>query len=131
MTIDLAARRGRLAALALARKPATQADWLALADEDEWLAMLETGGIAPHEWAELDDGRRARVVELGRDGEAAVGRDASVREPRDQERGLRRRAPARRSRPRPGLYQERGVGSRMDEDDDKRDRAEHKRRSVP
>ena len=38
--------------------------WLALADEDEWLAMLETGGIAPHEWAELDDNQRARVVEL-------------------------------------------------------------------
>jgi len=26
--------------------------------------MLETGGIAPHEWAELDDAQRARVVEL-------------------------------------------------------------------
>ena len=26
--------------------------------------MLETGGIAPHEWAELDDRQRARVVEL-------------------------------------------------------------------
>ena len=64
MSADHAAQRERLAALARARKPATQADWLALADEDEWLAMLETGGIAPHEWAELDDGRRARVVEL-------------------------------------------------------------------
>ena len=64
MTRDPAARRGRLAALVRARKPATQADWLALADEDEWLAMLETGGIAPHEWAELDDAQRARVVEL-------------------------------------------------------------------
>jgi hypothetical protein len=50
--------------LVRARKPATQADWLELADEDEWLAMLETGGIAPHEWAELDDNQRARVVEL-------------------------------------------------------------------
>ena len=64
MTPDLATRRERLAALVRARKPATQADWLALADEDEWLAMLETGGIAPHEWAELDDAQRARVVEL-------------------------------------------------------------------
>ena len=64
MTPDPATRRDRLAALVTARKPATQADWLALADEDEWLAMLETGGIAPHEWAELDDGQRARVVEL-------------------------------------------------------------------
>jgi hypothetical protein len=64
VTEDSSARRERLAALVRARKPATQADWLALADEDEWLAMLETGGIAPHEWAELDDGRRARVVEL-------------------------------------------------------------------
>ena len=64
MTPDLAARRDRLAALVRARRPATQADWLALADEDEWLAMLETGGIAPHEWAELDDKQRARVVEL-------------------------------------------------------------------
>ena len=64
MTPDPATRRDRLAALVRARKPATQADWLALADEDEWLAMLETGGIAPHEWAELDDGQRARVVEL-------------------------------------------------------------------
>jgi len=64
VTPDLATRRDRLAALVRARRPATQADWLALADEDEWLAMLETGGIAPHEWAELDDGQRARVVEL-------------------------------------------------------------------
>ena len=24
----------------------------------------ETGGLAPHEWAELDDNQRARVVEL-------------------------------------------------------------------
>jgi len=64
VTLDLAARRERLAALVRARKPATQADWLALADEDEWLAMLETGGIAPHEWAELEDEQRARVVEL-------------------------------------------------------------------
>ena len=64
MTPDPATRRDRLAALVQARKPATQADWLALADEDEWLAMLESGGIAPHEWAELDDGQRARVVEL-------------------------------------------------------------------
>ena len=64
MSADHAARRERLAALAGARKPATQADWLALADEEEWLAMLETGGIAPHEWAELDDAQRARVVEL-------------------------------------------------------------------
>jgi hypothetical protein len=64
VSADHAARRERLAALAGARKPATQADWLALADEDEWLAMLETGGIAPHEWAELDDAQRARVVEL-------------------------------------------------------------------
>ena len=64
MTPDLATRRDRLAALVRARRPDTQADWLALADEDEWLAMLETGGIAPHEWAELDDGQRARVVEL-------------------------------------------------------------------
>jgi hypothetical protein len=64
VTPDPATRRDRLAALVQARKPATQADWLALADEDEWLAMLESGGIAPHEWAELDDGRRARVVEL-------------------------------------------------------------------
>ena len=53
MSADPAARRERLAALVRARKPATQADWLALADEDEWLAMLETGGIAPHEWAEV------------------------------------------------------------------------------
>ena len=64
MTPDLTARRERLAALVRARKPATQADWLGLADEDEWLAVLETGGIAPHEWAELDDNQRARVVEL-------------------------------------------------------------------
>ena len=64
MTPNLATRRDRLAALVRARKPATQADWLALADEDEWLAMLETGGIAAHEWAELDDAQRARVVEL-------------------------------------------------------------------
>ena len=64
MSADPAARRERLAALARARKPATQADWLALADEDEWLAMLDTGGIAAHEWAELDDAQRARVVEL-------------------------------------------------------------------
>ena len=64
MTPDLATRRERLAALVRAREPATQADWLELADEDEWLAMLESGGIAPHEWAELDDARRARVVEL-------------------------------------------------------------------
>ena len=64
MSADQAARHERLAALVRARKPATQADWLALADEDEWLAMLETGGIAPHEWAELDDGQRARVIEL-------------------------------------------------------------------
>ena len=64
MTTDSAARRERLAALVRARKPATQADWLALADEDEWLAMLETGGLAPHEWAELEDEQRARVVEL-------------------------------------------------------------------
>ena len=64
MTPDLATRRDRLAALVRARKPATQADWLELADEDEWLAMLESGGIAPHEWAELDEGQRARVVEL-------------------------------------------------------------------
>ena len=64
MSADPAARREGLAALARARKPATQADWLALADEEEWLAMLETGGIAPHEWAELDDAQRARVVEL-------------------------------------------------------------------
>jgi hypothetical protein len=64
MTPDLATRRDRLTALVRARKPATQADWLALADEDEWLAMLEAGGIAPHEWAELDDNQRARVVEL-------------------------------------------------------------------
>ena len=64
MTADSIARRERLAALVRARKPATQADWLALADEDEWLALLETGGIAPHEWAELDDNHRARVVEL-------------------------------------------------------------------
>ena len=64
MTADSTARRERLAALVRARKPATQADWLALADEDEWLAMLETGGIAPHEWAELDDAQRALVVEL-------------------------------------------------------------------
>ena len=64
MTADSIARRERLAALVRARKPAKQADWLALADEDEWLAMLETGGIAPHEWAELDDNQRARVVEL-------------------------------------------------------------------
>jgi len=60
----LAARRDKLAALVRARKPATLADWLALAEEDECLAVLETGGIAPHEWAELDDGQRARVVEL-------------------------------------------------------------------
>src|SRR4051794_28989154 len=26
--------------------------------------MLETGGLAPHEWAELEDEQRARVVEL-------------------------------------------------------------------
>jgi hypothetical protein len=64
VTADSIARRERLAALVRARKPATQADWLALADEDEWLALLETGGIAPHEWAELDDNQRARVVEL-------------------------------------------------------------------
>jgi hypothetical protein len=64
VTPDPATRRDRLAALVQARKPATQADWLALADEDEWLAMLETGGIAPHEWAGLDDKQRARVVEL-------------------------------------------------------------------
>jgi hypothetical protein len=64
VTADSTARRERLAALVRARKPATQADWLALADEDEWLAMLETGGIAPHEWAELEDEQRARVVEL-------------------------------------------------------------------
>jgi hypothetical protein len=64
VTPDPATRRDRLAALVQARKPATQADWLALADEDEWLAMLESGGIAPHEWAELDDKQRARVVEL-------------------------------------------------------------------
>ena len=64
MTADSTARRERLAALVRARKPATQADWLALADEDEWLAMLETGGLAPHEWAELEDEQRARVVEL-------------------------------------------------------------------
>ena len=64
MTPDPATRRDRLAALVQARKPATQADWLALADEDEWLAMLESGGIAPHEWAGLDDKQRARVVEL-------------------------------------------------------------------
>ena len=64
MSADHAARRERLAALVQARKPATQADWLALADEDEWLTMLDTGGIAPHEWAELDDAQRARVVEL-------------------------------------------------------------------
>ncbi len=64
MSVDLAARRDRFATLVRVRKPATQADWLALADEDEWLAVLETGGIAPHEWAELDDGQRARVVEL-------------------------------------------------------------------
>ena len=50
MSADLTARRERLAALVRARKPATQADWLALADEDEW--------------AELDEGQRARVVEL-------------------------------------------------------------------
>jgi hypothetical protein len=61
---DLATRCDRLAALVRARKPATHADWLTLADEDEWLAMLETGGIAPHEWAELGDGQRARAVEL-------------------------------------------------------------------
>jgi hypothetical protein len=60
----LAARRDKLAALVRARKPATLADWLALAEEDEWLAMLESGGIEAHEWAELDDERRARVVEL-------------------------------------------------------------------
>jgi hypothetical protein len=59
-----ATRRERLAALVRARRPATQADWLALADEDEWLAMLESGGIAAHEWAELGDERRARVLEL-------------------------------------------------------------------
>ena len=64
MSPGLAARRDKLAALVRARKPATLADWLALAEEDEWLAVLETGGIAPHEWAELDDGQRARVVEL-------------------------------------------------------------------
>ena len=64
MSADPAARRERLAALVQARKPATQADWLALADEDEWLAMLESGGIAAHEWAELGDEQRARVVEL-------------------------------------------------------------------
>jgi hypothetical protein len=64
VTADSIARRGRRAARVRARKPATQADWLALADEDEWLALLETGGIAPHEWAELDDNQRARVVEL-------------------------------------------------------------------
>jgi hypothetical protein len=64
VTPDPATRRDRLAALVQARKPATQADWLALADEDEWLAMLESGGIAPHEWAGLDDGQRTRVVEL-------------------------------------------------------------------
>jgi hypothetical protein len=64
VTPDLTNRRERLAALVRARKPATQADWLELADEDEWLAMLESGGIAPHEWAELDGGQRARVVEL-------------------------------------------------------------------
>ena len=64
MTPDITTRRERLAALVRARKPATQADWLALADEDEWLAMLESGGIAPHEWAELGDAQRARVVEL-------------------------------------------------------------------
>jgi len=64
VSADPVARRERLAALAGARKPATQAGWLALADEDEWLAMLETGGIAPHEWTELDDAQRARVVEL-------------------------------------------------------------------
>jgi hypothetical protein len=64
VSADPAARRERLAALVRARKPATQADWLALADADEWLAMLESGGIAPHKWAELADGQRARVVEL-------------------------------------------------------------------
>ena len=64
MSADLTARRETLAALARARRPATQADWLALADEDEWLAMLESGGIAAHEWAELGDERRARVLEL-------------------------------------------------------------------
>ena len=64
MSVDLTTRRERLAALVRTRRPATQAVWLALADEDEWLAMLETGGIAPHERAELDDERRARVVEL-------------------------------------------------------------------
>ena len=64
MSADPVARRERLAALVRARKPATQADWLALADEDEWLAILETRGIEAHEWAELDDERRARVVEL-------------------------------------------------------------------
>ena len=64
MSADPATRRERLAALVRARRPATQADWLALADADEWLAMLESGGIAAHEWAELGDERRARVLEL-------------------------------------------------------------------
>ena len=64
MSADLTTRHERLAALVRARRPATQADWLALADADEWLAMLESGGIAAHEWAELGDERRARVLEL-------------------------------------------------------------------
>jgi hypothetical protein len=50
VSVDLTTRRERLAALVRTRRPATQAVWLALADEDEW--------------AELDEGQRARVVEL-------------------------------------------------------------------
>jgi hypothetical protein len=76
VSADLAARRERLAAPVRARRPATQADWLALADEDEWLALLESGGIAPHEWAEMGDERRARA---GRAGGTSAGRDATNR----------------------------------------------------